>query len=301
MLSAIIQKFDWSAREPRRIFHGRGQGQAPLKTISIDWLPPVVLITLYQEWEELTLRQLIDEFVVCSNDRVSSVVVQRRFSKPAVFETVVGAPVNYLVVEEGDLKYQLAFNPGMHTGLFLDMACARQWLREHAAGKRILNLFAYTCAFSIAGLAGQALSVVNIDMSSRALARGRENHRLNEQDLHRVSFLAHDIFRSWGKLKRQGPYDLVVVDPPAYQPGSFVTENDYARIVRRLPDMLTQGAEVLFCLNDPARGEVYLKEMVETNADELVFQQRLENPKEFADIDSDRALKVLHYKFDPVI
>ena len=59
MLSAIIQKFDWSARAPRRIFHGRGQGQAPLKTISIDWLPPVVLITLYQKWEELTLRQLI--------------------------------------------------------------------------------------------------------------------------------------------------------------------------------------------------------------------------------------------------
>ena len=54
----------------------------------------------------------------------------------------------------------------------------------------------------------------------------------------RASFLTHDIFSTWGKITRSGPYGLVIVDPPSYQKGSFVATKDYARLMRRLPDLL---------------------------------------------------------------
>ncbi len=90
------------------------------------------------------------------------------------------------------LRYQLELGKAQNTGLFLDMRHGRDWLRRHAAGKRVLNLFAYTCAFSVAALAGGAERVVNVDMQSRALSRGR--HRLNRRALERVQFAALDIF-----------------------------------------------------------------------------------------------------------
>ena len=69
-----------------------------------------------------------------------------------------------------------------------------------------------------------------------------------------ATFLPHDLFTTWGKIGRGGPYDLIVVDPPSYQKGSFVATKDYARLMRRL-----------------------------------------DNPPVFADVDPERALKVLVY------
>lgn len=297
MIFTALQNFDWTTREPGRIFHGRGQQQSLFNNIAVDWLPPVVLITLYREVESPLLEQLTNELTACAADNISSVILQRRFKKPVIFECLSGAPVDKLVVTEDNLSYQLVFGSGIHTGLFLDMAVARRWVRQRAYGKRVLNLFSYTCAFSVAAMAGQAVSVVNIDMSSNALARGRVNHRLNAHPLDKVSFFAHDIFRSWSKLKRHGPYDLIVVDPPSYQPGSFVTEKDYPRLVERLPGLLMPGAKVLFCLNDPIKSESYLKAIAAAHSHQLIFQERLDNPSAFADVDSDGALKVLIYQY----
>ena len=91
----------------------------------------------------------------------------------------------------------------------------------------MLNLFAYTCAFSIAALAGGARQVVNNDMSRPSLDWGRENHQRNGQDLRSVSMLPHNLFKSWWKIRSLGPYGLIIIDPPTYQRGSFDAEKDY--------------------------------------------------------------------------
>ena len=88
------------------------------------------------------------------------------------------------------------------------MRLGRQWVQERSQGKRVLNLFAYTCGFSVAAKAGGANQVVNVDMAKGALSRGRDNHRLNEHDMSDVTFMGYDIFRSWGKITKYGPYDL---------------------------------------------------------------------------------------------
>lgn len=299
LLARSIEAFNWSDTEPGRVFYGRGHSDSSCNHINIDWLPPVALITLYREWDESGLQRLIEKLLSDTGNYVSSILLQRRYRKPVCFEAVAGEPVRQLVMEEAGLRYRLNFDSGMHTGLFLDMAAARRWLRAHAENRRVLNLFAYTCAFSVAAVAGGADSVVNIDMSSSALAKGRENHRLNGHDLRNVSFLAHDIFRSWGKLKRKGPYGLVVVDPPSRQPGSFVAVKDYARLLRRLPEMLSPGADLLFCLNDPGLDSDFLVQTIAANGNGFEFQSRLANPPGFEDFDPERGLKILHYRYRP--
>ncbi|WP_258317723.1 class I SAM-dependent methyltransferase, partial [Escherichia coli] len=74
-----------------------------------------------------------------------------------------------------------------------------------------------SCAPACSAATEKAQEVINIDMASGALALGRENHQRN--GLTGARFLAHDIFHSWGKLKRLGPYGLVIADPPSYQKG----------------------------------------------------------------------------------
>ena len=154
------------------------------------------------------------------------------------------------------------------------------------------NLFAYTCAFSVAALQGGAREVINLDMAQGALTTGQQNHQLN--GIHsRAKFLAHDLFSSWGKVTRMGPYDLVIADPPSYQKGSFVANKDWPRLLRRLPDLLKPGGHALLCLNAPEIPEQFLREQLAAQAPELVIEQRLPNPPAFADVSADRALKVL--------
>ena len=154
------------------------------------------------------------------------------------------------VIESG-LTYRLDLGRNQNNGLFLDMRYGRDWVREHAAGKRVLNLFAYTCGFSVAAIAGGAEFVVNLDMAKAALSRGRDNHHLNNHDLKKVSFLGHELFKSWGKVRKMGPYDLIIIDPPSFQKGSFALTKDYQKILRRLPELLTADGVVLACVNDP--------------------------------------------------
>lgn len=136
---------------------------------------------------------------------------------------------------------------------------------------------------------------MNVDMAKSSLSKGRDNHKLNEHNINQVSFLGYDIFKSWGKIKKAGPYDLVIIDPPSFQKGSFALTKDYKKILRRLPELLTEQGEVLACVNSPAVSSDFLIESMKEEAPQLTFRERLDNPPEFMDIDSEAALKVLRF------
>jgi 23S rRNA (cytosine1962-C5)-methyltransferase len=150
----------------------------------------------------------------------------------------------------------------------------------------------------VVALQGGARHVVNVDMSHGAIGIGQQNHQLNSITTG-AAFLPHDIFSSWGKINRSGPYGLVIVDPPSYQKGSFVATKDYARLMRRLPDLLAPGGHALLCLNAPELPAAFLQEQMQALAPELAFVERVANPAVFADADADRALKVLVYAGAP--
>ncbi|MBF7729749.1 class I SAM-dependent methyltransferase [Pseudomonas sp. N040] len=278
--------------EARRLLHGRGRRWPGLEQISVDWLQGILLVTLFRQPEPGQLAAL--EAMLPSLGQ--PVLLQHRYRPDCPAEWLAGAPLSTWQIDEDGLRYQLDLGNKQNSGLFLDMRYGRRWVRQQAAGKTVLNLFAYTCGFSIAAIAGGARQVVNLDMARAALSRGRDNHRLNQHDLSRVSFLAHDLFKSWGKVKRLGPFDLIIVDPPSLQKGSFVLSSDYPKILRRLPDLLNQDGLVLACCNDPDRGSAFLLDAVAREAPGLVFRERLENPPEFADIDPECGLKALVFQ-----
>ncbi|OEF27449.1 class I SAM-dependent methyltransferase [Vibrio rumoiensis] len=285
--------------EMRRLFHGRGQMWAGLEQITADWIGEHLIITLFKPVDDVFLAELKQQLVSFSNSAEwlqasgKGIGLQHRYEHGAPFESVVGEVATEVVGIENGLKYQLVLGKNQNMGIFLDMRNGRQWVKERSHGKKVLNLFSYTCGFSVAAMAGGAENVVNIDMAKGALSRGRDNHRLNEHDLSNVTFLGHDIFRSWGKITKFGPYDLIIIDPPSFQKGSFALTKDYKKILRRLPGLLTAGGEVLACVNSPAVSPDFLTTSMAEEAPDLSFVERLANPVEFADLDEQASLKAL--------
>lgn len=277
-----------------RIFHGRGGLYPGCEHLSLDWYPPVWVLTSFAPLAEDELQPL--HAALARHPEPLNWVFQQRQSSPGRSDTrlMAGSVPEPHDVCEQDALYRVHVLRGQNHGLFLDMAQGRQWLREQARGRRVLNLFAYTCAFSVAALQGGAAEVLNVDMAAGALAIGQHNHQRN--GLQGARFLAHDLFKSWGKLKRLGPFDIVVADPPSYQKGSFVATKDYARVVRRLPELLAPAGQALLCLNAPELPSHFLRDLVAAHAPELRFVQRLDNPAVFADADPERALKVMLFE-----
>jgi 23S rRNA (cytosine1962-C5)-methyltransferase len=296
-----------TAKEIRRLFHGRGRLWPGLEQLTCDWLEGregngQLVVGLFKEVTPEFLSELKSGLVAFSqsdvwqNSNGQAIIVQYRYQDGAPAEVVSGDMQVQPVVTENGLDYQLDIGRNQNSGLFLDMRYGRQWLQERANRKRVLNLFAYTCGFSVAAIAGGADKVVNVDMAKSSLSKGRENHRLNNHDLNRVSFMGHDIFKSWGKIKKSGPYDIIVIDPPSFQKGSFALTKDYKKILRRLPDMLAEGGEVLACVNSPSVTASFLIEGMQQEAPTLTYIERLENPPEFADADEQSSLKALVFR-----
>ena len=280
----------------RRLFHGRGHAYEGLEHISIDWLPPVALITLYKE-EDRNNLELMAQLLQSRLPDCRSVQVQYRCRHMAPFEILWGEEITELVVEESGLKYQLRLGVTQNTGFFLDMVNGHDWVRQHAQGKRVLNLFAYTCAFSVAALAGGAEHVLNFDISKAALSRGRDNHRLNQQDTKKVAFEGVDIFKSFSRIKKRGPYDLLICDPPSLQKGSVNIERDYKKIIRRIPEFMNPGSWLMLCLNSPDLSENFLLDTVIEECPDCVFRERLSTPDVFREADNGKGLKVLIFEY----
>ena len=288
--------------EVRRLFHGRGRCWQGLEQITVDWLQGQVLVSLFKEPDadfmqalDVLLTALIEtETWQASGAR--SLLLQHRDRQGSPMDVLWGQSSDYQDVIESGLTYKLDLGRNQNNGLFLDMRYGRDWVREHAAGKRVLNLFAYTCGFSVAAIAGGAEYVANLDMAKAALSRGRDNHHLNNHDLKKVSFLGHELFKSWGKVRKLGPYDLIIIDPPSFQKGSFALTKDYQKILRRLPELLTADGIVLACVNDPTLTSQFLIDGMATEAPDMVFTQRLDNPPEFNDIEPEGGIKALVFE-----
>ncbi len=281
-----------------RLFHGRGQCFPGFEYFTVDYFSPVLWVVLYREPEPafwMAFCESLKSVAARCGEKVTAVAVQHRYNREAELELLYGELPAEPLALEGELRFKLQFGGRQNIGYFMDMLPARQWLLARAGGKRILNLFSYTCAFSVAAMKAGAESVVNVDMSKSALRTGRENHLLNGVDGD-VSYLAHDIFRSWGRIKKLGPYDIVICDPPSRQAGSFEVRKDYPRLLRKMPELLLEGGELLACLNAPYLDASFLQEMVAEQWPQGECIARLLGREDFPERDHEAALKVLHYK-----
>jgi len=226
---------------------------------------------------------------------VKHVLIQRRDKIGAPFEFAYGNYCEKSFACRGALKFELSFTQ-QNIGYFLDIEPVRIWLQQFAAHKKILNLFAYTCAFSVVAVSAGADMVVNIDRSQRSLRKGLHNHKINGADTSAVKFLSHDIFKSWGKLRRYGPYGIVIIDPPSFQKGSFIAAKDYVRVISKMSGLVGAGGMFVACLNAPEITRSELKRWVDQSCPEFEFMQSLAAHPDFPESNQERGLKMLVYR-----
>jgi 23S rRNA (cytosine1962-C5)-methyltransferase len=166
---------------------------------------------------------------------------------------LLGTPVEQTVARESGLRYIVRPGDGLNVGLFLDMREVRAAVRVLAAGRTVLNCFAYTCAFGVAALAGGARRVLNLDISRRYLDWGRENTALNGFSALLSDFVRGDVFDWLARLGRRGErFDIVILDPPSYsttRETRFSVERDMPRLVALAARVVAPGGWLIACTN----------------------------------------------------
>ena len=157
------------------------------------------------------------------------------------------------VAHEEGLAYLIRPGDGLSTGLFPDMRETRCRVRAWAAGRRVLNCFAYTCAFGVAATAGGAQRVLNLDLSRSVLERGQANYRANGFTPDPHDFVFGDVFDWLGRLARRDErFDLVILDPPGFSKtkrGRFSATQDYGSLAALAAGVTAPGGLLLACAN----------------------------------------------------
>jgi 23S rRNA (cytosine1962-C5)-methyltransferase len=278
-----------------RLFHGRGHSYPGFEDLTVDWFPPYVVIGSFGA--DTALAGQVGAQLPEHLPGLNGVCVQARRGRATIAEVVWGEVPDEIVVSEAGIQFVVQPKRNQNVGLFLDMAPARTWLRSGSEGTNVLNLFAYTCAFSVAAMAGGAAQVVNNDMSRNALDWGRRNHELNDHDMRCVRMLPHNVFKSWWRIRKLGPYERIIIDPPSNQRGSFVAEKQYGQLLKRLPDFAAPGAQVLACLNSPFLPPHFLEEQMARWCPKCQLIDWLPPSADFPDRFPERGLKVAVFRY----
>ncbi len=215
---------------------------------------PGVLADVYGEWA--VVSALSDALVSAAGvlaqamlDRqvARGVVVKRRTrgrsaNGPGVVTLLGDAPPARLVVSEGPWRFEVHLTTGVNVGLFTDMRLERARITEIAHGRRVLNLFAYTGALSVAAAGGGAASVTSVDLSEGVLAWARDNFALNGLAVETHRTVADDVARYLEAATARGEqFDLVLIDPPSF---STARDAEFA-IGRHYADLMTAACRLL--------------------------------------------------------
>ena len=279
----------------KRLFHGRGGLYDGWKHLTIDSIDTILSVALYdEEVREVKLLEMLKEFT--SDTRYKTIVLQRRYLRGSPSEIIIGEVAEDLYVVENGVKLKLNLLSNKNSGYFPDMKKGREFVRENSKDKSVLNLFSYTCAFSLYANLGGASKVSNIDMSKGALSTGRTNHHLNDLDMRGISFHPYNILKSFSRIKKKGPYGLIIIDPPTFQKGSFEATKDYRKLIMKLPQIAAEDCLLLACLNSPELNVEFITDLIKELAPSFTFVKRLENVEEFASADENRSLKNLVFQ-----
>ena len=160
-----------------------------------------------------------------------------------VVEVVGTAPPERLVVREGPWRFEVHLTTGVNVGLFGDMRAERLRLAGLAAGRRVLNLFAYTGTLSVAAATGGATHVTSVDLSEGVLAWARDNAALNDVPPERHRTVAADA-RRFASAAAGESFDLVLVDPPSFstaRDAGFAIDRDYGGLITEVCGLVAPG------------------------------------------------------------
>ncbi len=253
-----------SLPEAMRVFSGESEG---LPGVTVDRYGDFVVVVWLSAGALAWRDELYDAITAALAPR--GIYEQRRLrplggtAPPEPAGRVRGdeAPVE-LVVGDGDCRFGIDVTAPLGVGLFLDMRLGWAAVAARASGRRVLNLFSYTGAFSVHAAKAGAAEVVAVDLAAKAHARARRNYELSGLDPARLEAIANDVVKTLDKFAdRKRLFDLVVCDPPTFShgpAGQFQVARDLARLAAGCALVLAPGGLLVFATNSTkvSSGEV---------------------------------------------
>ncbi|MFO0550047.1 MAG: class I SAM-dependent methyltransferase [Polyangiaceae bacterium] len=231
---------------------------------TIDLYGRHAVLSLYEDLEAPQVDALaraalslgLDGVYLKRRPKHASRVVDTRREEVAPKEPIAGtaAPESFVIHENG-VPFEVRLGDGLSTGIFLDQRENRRRLAGMTGGRSLLNLFAYTGAFSVVAAAHGATATTTVDVSATVLAWAERNlarvvgspigehHELVESDVFRYLERAAKNPRRW---------DLVVLDPPSFsttKKTTFSAESDYKKLAERALRLVAPGGSLLACTN----------------------------------------------------
>ena len=178
------------------------------------------------------------------------------------------------VVQENGLNFGVNLNDGLNSGLFLDMRRNRKIVAGLTKGIKVLNCFAYTCAFGVYARSSGASSVINVDISRKSLERGRENYELNQLGYGEGEFVRADALTYMRRaLKKGNRFGCVILDPPSfsrYEGKIFSVKKDLNVLVDAAINILEPKGVLLVATNFSGLSHQALEGMVVAGGKERV-------------------------------
>jgi 23S rRNA (cytosine1962-C5)-methyltransferase len=179
------------------------------------------------------------------------VTKQKRMAPKLVCGSKLGPEAR---LRENDLTFLFGFGEGLASGIFLDQReNRRRLLAMPLPGKTVLNIFAYTCAFSVAAAKAGAVTT-SVDLSKNYLEWGKDNFRTNGLDPAAHEFIFGDAFEWLKRFAKRGQHwDIVILDPPTFSTTKkgrvFQAARDYEELAALAMPLVAAGGWLLCSTN----------------------------------------------------
>jgi 23S rRNA (cytosine1962-C5)-methyltransferase len=160
------------------------------------------------------------------------------------------------IVTEHGLRFEINLSDYLDTGLFLDHRPTRQRVRSEAKDKRVLNLFAYTGAFTVHAIAGGASRTTTVDLSNTYVDWAIRNLTLNDMAVGEQHAMIRADCLQWLEKSTQDRtrYDLIICDPPTFSNSKSMTktfriDHDHPWLIKHCTELLSPGGVLYFSTN----------------------------------------------------
>lgn len=172
-------------------------------------------------------------------------------------------------VTERGTAFLVRPDQGPDVGLYCDMREVRRFLEPHWLGRRVLNTFAFTGAFSVVAALGGAAEVVTVDLADAAIERAQANFQANEIDAEAFEFLVGETHQVLDRFRRrQRLFDLVILDPPSFSRDKrgkvWSAKSDWPRLVAAAARVIDDGGWLVAASNQGSVAPKAFRQLVES-------------------------------------
>ncbi|MFI2984514.1 class I SAM-dependent rRNA methyltransferase [Bacillus velezensis] len=253
-----------------RLFNGEGDG---IGGVTIDFYDGYLLIQWYSKGIYAYKDSMIEAIDGLELSH-KAIYEKKRFDTAGQYveddDFVKGERGDFpVIVQENGIRYAVDLNDGAMTGIFLDQRHVRKAIRDkYANGRRVLNTFSYTGAFSVAAALGGAEKTTSVDVANRSLAKTIEQFSANGIDYEAHDIKVMDVFKYFGYAEKKGlEFDLIILDPPSFartKKRTFSAAKDYKNLLKETIAITAKNGIIVASTNSSAFNMKKFKGFIET-------------------------------------